>query len=81
MEPDPDPETVTETPKAPTKPKEAPKPPQNVQWIACRAKKGLLCPGNQATVIKLRTIAPQEGGGTVYRYKCLTCRGAWHLRV
>lgn len=45
-------------------------------WIHCRATKG--CEGNQAKVV-LRH--PRGGGGFNTRYKCLSCRGSWHIGI
>ena len=48
-----------------------PKPPETGPevWFSCRAKEG--CPGKTARLI-LRVKQP--GGGSLLRYRCLTCK-------
>lgn len=59
------------------KPKpETPKPPKKMVWVACRATPG--CEGKQATVVFSKKT---PGGGSVTRYKCGTCGGAFHIKV
>ncbi len=60
---------------------------KDVVWMHCRAhsdqqidSKGT-CQGNQAKVVYKKKIALQHGGGTVTRYRCLTCKGVWHIRM
>lgn len=45
-------------------------------WMACRARDG--CTGNQAAVVFSKRT---PGGGSVSRFKCLTCGGSWHVQV
>lgn len=63
------------------KPKRLPPRPQKkvepkTVWITCRAKAG--CEGKQALVIFEKKL-PE--GGTVRRYRCITCNGAFHITV
>ena len=68
-----------------------PEPPKKIVWITCRASNGMGgtrgCEGRQAEVVYERANNPvtQEGGfepnagGRAVRYKCLTCRGSFHI--
>lgn len=49
---------------------------QRTVWIACRAKPG--CTGQQASVV---TVTKTAGGGSITRFKCLTCGRAFHVQV
>lgn len=43
-------------------------------WMSCRATPG--CEGKYVTMI----FSQNQGlGGTVYRYRCLTCKGTFHI--
>lgn len=55
---------------------EAPKVPvQKEVWFACRATQG--CTGNKAVIVFTKG---RPGQGSSTRYKCLTCRGSWHVQ-
>lgn len=62
---------------------EDPKPPKvddpEVVWMKCRAKAE--CPGNYAKVVFRRKMPIEQGGGTAIRYKCMLCKGAWHIKL
>jgi hypothetical protein len=58
---------------------------QKEVWIKCRANES--CEGNNAVIVTKRTHQPltaaggfnaQMGGATV-RYRCLTCKGTFHV--
>ena len=56
-------------------------------WMACRAKKDQqidsrpVCQGKEAVVVFQKRLPVEQGGGTVTRYRCLTCNGTWHIRL
>jgi hypothetical protein len=61
------------------------KPPQKVipprkdnriVWVACRSKAG--CEGKQAQVVWSKK---KPGGGSITRYKCRDCGGAFHIQT
>lgn len=62
-------------------------PKQEVVWMRCRARPDQQidshrgCQGNQAVVVFRKPRSVQQGGGTVTRYRCLTCKGVWHLTI
>jgi hypothetical protein len=43
-------------------------------WFACRAKSG--CPGKQA---RLLLQVKKPGGGSMLRYRCLTCKQTFSI--
>ena len=45
-------------------------------WISCRAKAG--CEGKMAVMVFKQKL-PE--GGQVIRYRCMTCRGSFHIRI
>jgi len=54
--------------------------------MSCRAHPktdidGRDCPGMRAKIVFKKTLPMQAGGGTVARYRCLTCDGVWHIRL
>lgn len=49
---------------------------KKAMWINCRAKAG--CEGKEATLVM---TANNPGGGRILRYRCMTCKGTWHLPV
>jgi hypothetical protein len=48
--------------------------PDKKLWIKCRAKKS--CEGNQAVLV---FEWQQPLGGVRKRYRCLTCKGTFHI--
>ncbi len=66
----------------PTTPKD-----KDVVWMHCRAQSDQQidshksCQGNQAKVVYNKKVGMQHGGGSVTRYRCLTCKGVWHIRM
>lgn len=43
----------------------------DVQWVNCRASE--LCDGNQAEILMVTPMSPDQGGGTVIHYRCKKC--------
>lgn len=65
-------ERVLKTPPvAPGPPK-----PERIVWFSCRATPG--CSGKQAAVVYTKGISGQD---STTRYRCLTCRKAFHVRL
>lgn len=54
-------------------------PPKKEVWMSCRATPG--CEGKKAFISLMQKRAFLQGGGTFYRYRCLTCNGVWHVTV
>ena len=62
-----------------------PVPPKQVVWIKCRAHEA--CEGNQAEIVFNRQHSPATAdggftpvsGGRSIRYRCLTCKNAFHV--
>jgi len=52
-------------------------PPKEIVWMKCRA--GTACEGNQAYISLMQKNPLMQGGGTSYRYRCMSCNGVWHL--
>ncbi len=56
-------------------------PNEKVVWIACRATPN--CPGNQAVMVFSKSRQPTQSdfamGGSITRYRCKTCGGAFHI--
>jgi hypothetical protein len=62
------------TPKTPPVAPGPPKP-ERIVWFKCRATPG--CEGNQAAVVFTKGISGQD---STTRYRCLTCKGSFHVR-
>lgn len=54
-------------------------PPKKEVWMSCRATPG--CEGKTAYIALMKRNALTQGGGVSYRYRCLTCKGVWHITV
>lgn len=58
-----------------------------VIWMHCRARTDnqidsqKVCKGNEAYVIFTTRMAPDQGGGSITRYRCMTCKGTWFIRL
>lgn len=52
-------------------------PPKEIVWMKCRANPN--CPGNQAYLAMTKSNPLVAGGGTMFRYRCTTCNGVWHI--
>jgi len=64
---------------AENKPRRPPVKPKKIDqqvWISCRAKRS--CEGNQAKIVFRQKTG---GGGSITRYRCLTCNGSWHIQL
>jgi len=67
-------------------------PQKKVVWIKCRARhgdSGQECEGNQCEVVFERNANASSsdgsfiptGGGKAVRYRCLTCKGTFHINT
>lgn len=60
---------------------------KDVVWMHCRAKPDNQidahkpCQGNQAKVVFRKPRSMMQGGGSITRYRCLTCNGVWHITL
>jgi len=50
------------------------KPEKKIVWVKCRAR--LQCEGNNSVVVFSKK---KPGGGSDNRYRCLTCKGVFHI--
>lgn len=54
-------------------------------WMKCRVRPDQqidsrpACKGNEATIVFVKPRSLAQGGGKLTRYRCLTCKGVWHL--
>lgn len=54
-------------------------PQKKIVWMSCRASEK--CEGKQAYIVMERKVPLAGGGGTSRRYRCLLCKGVWHITV
>jgi len=53
-----------------------------IVWMKCRAN-GPGCGANQVTLVWVTDLnkTPNSGGGKSYRYRCISCKGVFHVRL
>ena len=69
----------TKPPKTPPAPQQQvviPKE-ETIVHMNCRGKPG--CPGQKQKLVFTLNISMLQGGGTLFRYRCITCGSTWTI--